>query len=107
MPRGRRGARRVDDQRIISGIVHMLRSGARCRDCPVVYGQYRKIYNRYRQGLWLEIFKALTGQSPIHGLAIIDGTHIKADRSAGGGKGAPTSRRSASRATAGRASSTR
>jgi hypothetical protein len=27
LPRGRRGARRVDDRRVISGIVHMLRSG--------------------------------------------------------------------------------
>jgi transposase len=34
MPRGRRGAHRVDDRRIISGIMHMLRSGARWRDCP-------------------------------------------------------------------------
>ncbi len=31
LPRGRRGARRVDDRRVISGIVHMLRSGARWR----------------------------------------------------------------------------
>jgi hypothetical protein len=29
LPRGRRGAHRVDDRRVISGIVHMLRSGAR------------------------------------------------------------------------------
>jgi len=28
LPRGRRGAHRVDDRRVISGIVHMLRSGA-------------------------------------------------------------------------------
>ena len=28
LPRGRRGAHRVDDRRIISGFVHMLRSGA-------------------------------------------------------------------------------
>ncbi|MCB1380578.1 MAG: transposase, partial [Alphaproteobacteria bacterium] len=33
LPKGRRGARRVDDRRIISGIVFMLRSGARWRDC--------------------------------------------------------------------------
>ncbi len=32
LPRGRRGARRVDDHRVISGIVHMLQSGARWRD---------------------------------------------------------------------------
>jgi transposase len=34
LPRGRRGARRVDDRRVISGIIHMLRTGARWRDCP-------------------------------------------------------------------------
>ena len=28
LPRGRRGAHRVDDRRVISGIMHMLRSGA-------------------------------------------------------------------------------
>jgi transposase len=38
MPRGRKGAHRVDDRRVISGIVHMLRSGARWRDCPSAYG---------------------------------------------------------------------
>jgi transposase len=29
LPHGRRGARRVADRRVISGIVHMLRCGAR------------------------------------------------------------------------------
>jgi len=38
LPRGRRGAHRVDDRRVISGIMHMLRSGARWRDCPPEYG---------------------------------------------------------------------
>ena len=27
LPTGRRGARRVDDRRVISGIIHMLRTG--------------------------------------------------------------------------------
>src|SRR5690348_14883638 len=40
LPRGRRGAHRVDDRRVVSGIVHMLRSGARWRDCPAAYGPY-------------------------------------------------------------------
>jgi len=40
LPRGRRGARRVDDRRVISGILHMLQSGARWRDCPAEYGPY-------------------------------------------------------------------
>jgi len=97
LPRGRRGAHRVDDRRIISGIVDMLRSGARWRDCPPAYGPYTTVYNRFnrwsRQGLWLEIFEALTGQSPVYGTAAIDSTHIKAHRSAAGGKGGPSSRR--------------
>lgn len=29
----RKGAHRVDDRRVISGIVHMLKSGSRRRDC--------------------------------------------------------------------------
>jgi transposase len=91
LPRGRKGAHRVDDRRVISGIVHMLRSGARWRDCPPFYGPYTTIYNRFnrwsRQGLWFAIFEALTGHSGIYGLAAIDSTHIKAHRSAAGGKG--------------------
>ena len=67
MPRGRRGAHRVDDRRIISGIMHMLRSGARWRDCPPDYGLYTTVYNRFnrwsRQGIWTEIFYALTGST--------------------------------------------
>jgi transposase len=101
LPRGRKGAHRVDDRRVISGIVHMLRSGARWRDCPPIYGPYTTIYNRFnrwsRQGLWFAIFEALTGHSGIYGLATIDSTHIKAHRSAAGGKGGLSSKRSAPR----------
>ena len=96
LPRGRRGARRVDDRRVISGIVHMLRSGARWRDCPEVYGPYTTVYNRWsRQGIWHGIFEALTGHSGIHGpqgMVSIDATHIKAHRSAAGAKGGPSRR---------------
>ena len=111
LPRGRRGARRVDDRRVISGIVEMLRSGARWRDCPAAYGPYTTVYNRFnrwsRQGIWLGIFEALTGHSPVIGTGAIDSTHIKAHRSAGGAKGGPSRKRSAVRAAGGRPSSTR
>ncbi len=49
LPRGRRGAHRVDDRRMISGIMHLLHSGARWRDCPEVYGPYTTIYNRFNR----------------------------------------------------------
>ena len=96
LPRGRKGAHRVDDRRVISGIVHMLRIGARWRDCPAEYGPYTTIYNRFnrwsRQGIWTRMFYALTGHSGIFDGAAIDATHIKAHRSAAGAKGGPSRR---------------
>src|ERR1700752_5548270 len=111
LPHGRRGAHRVNDRRVISGIVHMLRSGARWRDCPVEYGPYTTIYNRFnrwsRQGIWLDMFKALTGSTSLFGMASIDSSHAKAHRSAAGGKGGTSNRPSGARAAAARPRSTR
>lgn len=105
LPRRRRGAHRVDDRRVISGILHMLRSGARWRDCPAEYGPYTTVYNRFnrwsRQGIWLAMFEAVTGRAAIIGTAAIDGSHVKAHRSAAGGKGGPSSKPSAARAAGG------
>src|SRR6266851_4321524 len=111
LPRGRRGAHRVDDRRVISGILHMLHCGARWRDCPPEYGPYTTIYNRFnrwsRQGIWLGMFEAVSGQAAIIGTAAIDSSHVKAHRSAGGGKGGPSSRPSDARAAAAPRRSTR
>jgi transposase len=97
LPVGRRGARRVDDRRVISGIIHMLRSGARWRDCPPEYGPYTTIYNCFnrwsREGIWLAMFKALTGSTGVVGTASIDSSHVKAHRSAASGKGGLQRRR--------------
>ena len=38
LPKNQPGARRVDDRRVISGIVHMLKCGGRWADCPSEYG---------------------------------------------------------------------
>ena len=107
---GRRGAHRVDDRRVISGILHMLHCGARWRDCPAEYGPYTTVYNRFnrwsRQGIWLGLFEAVTGRAAVIGTAAIDSSHIKAHRSAAGGKGGPSSKRSAARAVAVRPRST-
>ena len=106
LPRGRRGAHRVNDRRVISGIVHMLRSGARWRDCPPEYGPYTTIYNRFnrwsRQGIWRDMFEALTGESFVIGTAAIDSSAVKAHRSAAGGKGGPAAKPSGARAAVGR-----
>ena len=91
LPCGRRGARRVDDRRVISGIIHMLKCGARWRDCPAAYGPYTTIYNRFnrwsKQGVWHDVFYALSGSSGVVTTTSVDSTHVKAHRSAAGAKG--------------------
>jgi putative transposase len=36
----------VDDQRVVSGIIHVIRNGLRWRDAPAAYGPQRTLYNR-------------------------------------------------------------
>ena len=68
------------------------------------------IYNRFnrwsRQGIWFEMFEALTGSTGIIGTVAIDSSHIKAHRSAAGGKGGPSGKPSAARAAGERRKST-
>jgi transposase len=55
LPADVRGAVRVDDRRVISGIVQVLKSGCRCCDCPLECGPTATIYNLFvcwaRRGL--------------------------------------------------------
>lgn len=41
------GVPRVDDQRVISGIIFVIRNGLRWRDAPAAYGPHKTIYNRF------------------------------------------------------------
>ena len=65
LPRDVRGVDRVDDRRVISGIIHVLKSGCRWRDCPPEYGPPTTIYNRFvrwaRRGVWENLFRELAG----------------------------------------------
>ncbi|MEE9482018.1 transposase, partial [Methylobacterium ajmalii] len=38
MPTNQFGARRKDDRTILSGILHVIKSGCRWKDCPSEYG---------------------------------------------------------------------
>ena len=104
MPKNQPGARRVDDRRTISGIVHVLRSGCRWRDCPAEYGPHTTVYNRFnrwsRRGFWRAMLAALAEAGWIAETAALDSTYVKAHRSAHGGKGGRRHRRSASREAA-------
>lgn len=56
LPKNQAGARRVDDRRVISGIIHMLKCGGCWTDCPSEYGPSTTVYNRWnrwsRRGIW-------------------------------------------------------
>jgi len=96
LPRNRPGARRVDDRRVLSGIIHVLKSGCRWQDCPEIYGPPTTIYNRFHRwsgrGLWQRLFQALVTITP-GDVQMIDSTTTKAHRSAAGGKGGRRRRR--------------
>ena len=46
------GIARVDDRRVISGIVFVIRNGLRWRDAPGDYGPHKTIYNRALEPSW-------------------------------------------------------
>ena len=91
LPTDVRGVERADDRRVISGIVHVLKSGCRWCDCPPEYGPPTTIYNRFvrwaRRGVWENLFRELAGNGRSTDTQMIDFTHVKAHRSAAGGKG--------------------
>jgi transposase len=95
---------------VISGIVHVLRSGGRWIDAPASYGPRKTLSNRFvrwaAKGIWAELFHALAAAGGPAAELLLDSTHIRAHRCATGGKGGNVTRRSASAAAAARPSST-
>lgn len=102
LPRDVRGKERADDRRVISGILHVLKSGCRWCDCPPEYGPPTTIYNRFvrwaERGVWERLFRERAARGRSAETQMIDSTHIKAHRSAAGGKGGSRNRRLAAHA---------
>jgi transposase len=90
LPTDVRGKDRVDDRRVISGILHVIKSGCRWCDCPPEYGPPTTIYNRFvrwaRRGVWETLFRELADRGRSTATQMIDSTHAKAHRSASGAK---------------------
>ena len=80
------GVPRVDDRRVISGIIFVIRNGLRWRDAPRDYGPHKTIYNRFvrwsRLGVFNKIFAALASKAGKPSRLMIDATHLKAHRTA-------------------------
>ncbi len=80
------GIPRVDDRRIVSGIIYVIRGGLMWRDAPKAYGPHKTIYNRFirwsRLGVFNRIFAELSAQAGEPDTIMIDATHLKAHRTA-------------------------
>jgi transposase len=80
------GIPRVDDRRIVSGIIFVIRNGLRWRDAPSGYGPHKTIYNRFirwsRLGVFNRIFAELAAKGGRPDRLMIDATHLKAHRTA-------------------------
>jgi putative transposase len=80
------GIPRVDDRRVVSGIIYVLRGGLMWRDAPKGYGPHKTIYNRFirwsRLGVFNRIFAELAAKAGEPDTIMIDATHLKAHRTA-------------------------
>src|ERR1700691_3278049 len=76
------GIARVDDRRIVSAIVFVIKNGLRWRDAPPGYGPHKTIDNRFvrwsRLGVFNKIFAALAGKGGKRARIRVHPTHAKA-----------------------------
>ena len=80
------GVARVDDRRVVSGIVYVLKYGRQWKDAPKAYGPHKTLYNRFRRwtelGVFDRIFSHLAASEGPPDTLMIDATHLKAHRTA-------------------------
>ena len=80
------GRPRVDDRRVLSGIIFVNRNGLRWRDAPPAYGPHKTLYNRWKRWSDKGVFaRIMAGLAAAHGeqkTVMIDATYLKAHRTA-------------------------
>ena len=80
------GKPRVDDKRVLSGIIFINRNGLRWRDAPAAYGPHKTLYSRWKRWSEKGIFaRMMIGLAAEHGeekTVMIDATYLKAHRTA-------------------------
>ncbi len=80
------GARRVDDRRVLSGIILINRNGLRWCDAPKEYDPAKTLYNRWKRwsdrGIFAKIMMGLAAEGADDKTIMIDATYLKAHRTA-------------------------
>ena len=80
------GKPRVDDRRVLSGIIFINRNGLRWCDSPKEYGPAKTLYNRWKRwsdkGVFARIMMGLAAERAEHKTIMIDATYLKTHRTA-------------------------
>ena len=80
------GQHRVDDRRVLSGMIFINRNELCWRDAPKEYGPAKTLYNRWKRwsdnGVFARIMVGLAAESAEHKTIMIDATYLKAHRTA-------------------------
>ena len=80
------GRPRVDDLRVLSGIIFINRNGLRWCDAPREYGPAKTLYNRWKRwsdnGVFARIMVGLAAKDTDPKTIMIDATYLKAHRTA-------------------------
>jgi transposase len=80
------GKPRVDDKRVLSGIIFINRNGLRWRDAPDAYGPHKTLYSGWKRwsekGIFARMLLELADQGGETDTVMIDATHLKTHRTA-------------------------
>ena len=80
------GRPRVDDRRVLSGIIFVNRNGLRWCDAAADYGPAKTLYNRWkrwsRMGVFARMMAGLAEKAAEPKTIMIDATYLKAHRTA-------------------------
>lgn len=81
LPTIQTGPKRSDDRIVISGIIHVLRTGCAWRECPPEYGPCMTVFNRYNRwkhrGIWQTIIHTLVTDSSLPPLRMENGASLE------------------------------
>ncbi len=94
LPRPRRGRSRLDDRRILNGIVWKFRAGVAWRDVPERYGSWATLHTRFRRwakdGTFTRMLQAAQAKADAAGdiewLVSVDSTIVRAHQHAAGAR---------------------
>ncbi|ESQ02007.1 putative transposase [Streptomyces sp. PVA_94-07] len=101
LPESSRGRKRLDDRRVLNGIVWKFRTGTAWRDVPERYGPWATLHTRFRRwaadGTFDRMLRAAQAKADAAGdiewLVSVDSTVVRAHQHAAGArKGAPRPR---------------